>query len=60
MVFALRWTELISNQKHGVLGFGESDIETRLQMFWDTFTWDILSSRPSTPPRLTVLYVKLT
>jgi len=60
MVFALRWTELISNQRHGVPGFDESDIETRLQMFWDTFTWDILSSRPSTSPRLTVLYVKLT
>jgi len=55
---ALLWTKLILNQEDGFPGFGESDIETRLQMFWDTFTWETLSCRPSAPPRLTVLYVK--
>ena len=52
-------TELIFIQESGFPGFCESDIDIKLQTFWDTFTWEFLKSYPSTPPGLTVLYVKL-
>jgi len=35
---ALHWTELIFVQEGWFLGFSESDINTKLQKFWDTFT----------------------
>jgi len=57
--FALSWTELIFVQKSGFSGFGESDIDTNLRMFMNTFTWEVLDSRPSALPRLLILYVKL-
>ena len=56
---ASHWTELMLFQESGFLGFSEPDIDTKLRMFWDTFTWDILNSSPSAPPRLLIQYVKL-
>ena len=51
--------KLIFVQESGVLGFGESVIDTKLQMFWDTFTWMILKSHSTAPPRLLIRYVNL-
>jgi len=56
---SLPWTELTFIQESGFPGFGESDIDTNLRMFWDTFTWRILDSRPSSPRLTIVKYVKL-
>jgi len=55
----LTQTELIFAQESGVPGFGESDLDTKLQMFWDTFTWETLKFSPSTSPRLTIQYANL-
>jgi len=55
---SLPWIELISMQDDGFPSFGDSAFSTKLQMFWDTFTWEIDSYR-STPINLNILYVKL-
>jgi len=57
--FALSWTKLIFIQKSGFPGFGKSYTDTKLQMFWDTYTWEILNTSPSAHARLTIGYVKL-
>jgi len=51
---ASSWIELILIQKNGVPDFGESEIDAKLQIIWDTFTWDIIDVSPSIPPRWTV------
>jgi len=50
---------LIFIQESDLPGFDEPDVATKLQIFWDTFTWEIVKSRPLPPPRLSIGYFKL-
>jgi len=55
----LPWTALIFIQDCGFPGFGKSDIDTKVRMFWDIYTWKTLNFRPSSPGLMVVGYVKL-
>ena len=57
----LPWTELIFIQESGYSGFGESDVDTKLRIFWNTFTWVIPDSRSSSvsSPILRIRYFRL-
>lgn len=55
---ALPPTELIFIQESGLSGFSGSDIDTKLQLFWATFSWYILNDHISSQ-RLKIVYVKV-
>jgi len=52
-------TKLTPIQKNGFPAFDELGIVTKLQMFWDTFTWKYLKSPSLTSLEVTLPYVKL-
>ena len=46
-------------QENGLPSFCESDIEARLERFWDAYTWEVVRYTLATPAKLEIRYVML-